>query len=445
MQKIDDEKFNGDADTEAYEYRNDEVLYFFSIFLHSFILICVRFYVDRNDMEIISYVGFEGRRMKSPLKLPFRFGERKNNLSFAFTHSPLAHSFTAAAVRSDFTLRSFLISLGRSAESALAYWKVGFAALAVFASLVGAKAALSYAASHTGPLALKDSGKAELETLDKVMVAFVSDASISYTDTGDIVGSGKSQAELASLFKKPVSYQTYTVKSGDTLGGITKRFGLTNLSTLIDLNGITNARALYEGQKLRIPSVDGVMYTVSKGNSLAGLSAKFGVPLEDLLDVNDLASQTLTVGQQLFIPGAKMDASKLHEVLGDLFKIPISAAYRISSKFGWRPDPFTGVRSYHTGIDLACPEGTPIRAAMNGKIAFVGWSNVFGNYIIVNHPNGYQTLYGHLSASRVKKGQNVTQATVIGLVGSTGYSTGAHLHFTVYKNGRLVNPSSVLK
>ena len=169
------------------------------------------------------------------------------------------------------------------------------------------------------------------------------------------------------------------------------------------------------------------------------------MPLEDLLDVNDLASQTLTVGQQLFIPGAKMDAAKLHEVLGDLFKIPITAAYRISSKFGWRPDPFTGVRSYHTGIDLACPEGTPIRAAMNGTVAFVGWSNVFGNYIIVNHPNGYQTLYGHLSASRVKKGQSVTQATVIGLVGSTGYSTGAHLHFTVYKNGRLVNPSSVLK
>ena len=396
-------------------------------------------------MEIISYVGFEGGRSKPSLKLPFRFGERKNNLSYAFTHSPLTHSFAATAVRSGFSLRSFLITLGRFSESALSHWKAGVAVIAVFAFLSGAKATLSYALSHTGPLALKDSGKAELETLDKVMAAFVADASVSYTDSGDIVGSGKSRAELAALFKKPVSYQTYTVRSGDTLGGITKRFGLTNLSTLIDVNGITNARSLYEGQKLRIPSVDGLMYTVAKGNSLTGLSAKFNVPLEDLLDVNDLASQTLTVGQQLFIPGAKMDAAKLHEVLGDLFKIPITAAYRISSKFGWRPDPFTGVRSYHTGIDLACPEGTPIRAAMNGTVAFVGWSNVFGNYIIVNHPNGYQTLYGHLSASRVKKGQSVTQATVIGLVGSTGYSTGAHLHFTVYKNGRLVNPSSVLK
>ena len=396
-------------------------------------------------MEIISYVGFEGGRSKPSLKLPFRFGERKNNLSYAFTHSPLTHSFAATAVRSGFSLRSFLITLGRFSESALSHWKAGVAVIAVFAFLSGAKATLSYALSHTGPLALKDSGKAELETLDKVMAAFVADASVSYTDSGDIVGSGKSRAELAALFKKPVSYQTYTVRSGDTLGGITKRFGLTNLSTLIDVNGITNARSLYEGQKLRIPSVDGLMYTVSKGNSLTGLSAKFNVPLEDLLDVNDLASQTLTVGQQLFIPGAKMDAAKLHEVLGDLFKIPITAAYRISSKFGWRPDPFTGVRSYHTGIDLACPEGTPIRAAMNGTVAFVGWSNVFGNYIIVNHPNGYQTLYGHLSASRVKKGQSVTQATVIGLVGSTGYSTGAHLHFTVYKNGRLVNPSPVLK
>ncbi|WP_315601624.1 M23 family metallopeptidase [Treponema socranskii] len=396
-------------------------------------------------MEIINYVGFEGSRTKPSVKLPFFFGERKNNISYALTHSPLTHSFAAAAVRPNFSLRSFLISLGRFSESALSHWKAGVAVIAVFAFLSGAKARLSYAASHTGPLALKDSGKAELETLDKVMAAFVADASVSYTDSGDIVGSGKSRAELAALFKKPVSYQTYTVRSGDTLGGITKRFGLTNLSTLIDVNGITNARSLHEGQKLRIPSVDGLMYTVSKGNSLTGLSAKFNVPLEDLLDVNDLASQTLTVGQQLFIPGAKMDAAKLHEVLGDLFKIPITAAYRISSKFGWRPDPFTGVRSYHTGIDLACPEGTPIRAAMNGTIAFVGWSNVFGNYIIVNHPNGYQTLYGHLSASRVKKGQSVTQATVIGLVGSTGYSTGAHLHFTVYKNGRLVNPSSVLK
>ena len=396
-------------------------------------------------MEIINYVGFEGSRTKPSVKLPFFFGERKNNISYALTHSPLTHSFAAAAVRPNFSLRSFLISLGRFSDSALSHWKAGVAVIAVFAFLSGAKATLSYAASHTGPLALKDSGKAELETLDKVMAAFVADASVSYTDSGDIVGSGKSRAELAALFKKPVSYQTYTVRSGDTLGGITKRFGLTNLSTLIDVNGITNARSLHEGQKLRIPSVDGLMYTVSKGNSLTGLSAKFNVPLEDLLDVNDLASQTLTVGQQLFIPGAKMDAAKLHEVLGDLFKIPITAAYRISSKFGWRPDPFTGVRSYHTGIDLACPEGTPIRAAMNGTVAFVGWSNVFGNYIIVNHPNGYQTLYGHLSASRVKKGQSVTQATVIGLVGSTGYSTGAHLHFTVYKNGRLVNPSSVLK
>lgn len=396
-------------------------------------------------MEIINYVGFEGSRTKPSVKLPFFFGERKNNISYALTHSPLTHSFAAAAVRPNFSLRSFLISLGRFSESALSHWKAGVAVIAVFAFLSGAKATLSYAASHTGPLALKDSGKAELETLDKVMAAFVADASVSYTDSGDIVGSGKSRAELAALFKKPVSYQTYTVRSGDTLGGITKRFGLTNLSTLIDVNSITNARSLHEGQKLRIPSVDGLMYTVSKGNSLTGLSAKFNVPLEDLLDVNDLASQTLTVGQQLFIPGAKMDAAKLHEVLGDLFKIPITAAYRISSKFGWRPDPFTGVRSYHTGIDLACPEGTPIRAAMNGTVAFVGWSNVFGNYIIVNHPNGYQTLYGHLSASRVKKGQSVTQATVIGLVGSTGYSTGAHLHFTVYKNGRLVNPSSVLK
>ena len=158
MQKIDDEKFNGDADAQPYEQRNDKMPRFFFIFLHSFILICVRFYVDRNNMEIINYVGFEGSRTKPSVKLPFFFGERKNNLSFAFTHSPLAHSFAAASVRSDFSLRSFLISLGRSAENIAAHWKAALAVIAVFAFLSGAKATLS-----SLPAARKPSGSCLLK------------------------------------------------------------------------------------------------------------------------------------------------------------------------------------------------------------------------------------------------------------------------------------------
>ena len=81
---------------------------------------------------------------------------------------------------------------------------------------------------------------------------------------------------------------------------------------------------------------------------------------------------------------------------------------------------------------------------MSGTVVVAGWSNVFGNYIIINHGNGYQSLYGHLSKIIAKKGQSVDSSTKIGLVGSTGYSTGPHLHFTVYKNGKTINPLVVL-
>ena len=89
--------------------------------------------------------------------------------------------------------------------------------------------------------------------------------------------------------------------------------------------------------------------------------------------------------------------------------------------------------------------GTPITAAASGTIAFTGVSPVFGNYVIIRHSNGYQSLYGHMSQIIAKKGQYVSQGTRIGLVGSTGYSTGPHLHFTVYKNGKLVDPMSLVK
>ena len=134
------------------------------------------------------------------------------------------------------------------------------------------------------------------------------------------------------------------------------------------------------------------------------------------------------------------------KAMGELFIWPLSGGYRISSRFGPRLDPFTGVPSSHTGIDLAITQGTPIKAAMSGKIAVVGYTNVYGNYVIIDHENGYQTLYAHMQKpAPVKKGQRVAQGTKIGLVGNTGYSTGPHLHFTVYKNGKLIDPETVLK
>ena len=199
------------------------------------------------------------------------------------------------------------------------------------------------------------------------------------------------------------------------------------------------------GQKIRIPSRDGLLHTVVSGETLDKLSTKYSVSLSDLLDVNDLSSSTLSVGQQIFIPGARLDSDTLERAMGEVFRYPITASWRLTSKFGSRIDPISGVRKNHTGIDMACPTGTAIKAAMTGTVAFTGYNNTYGYYVIINHHDNYQTLYAHMSKIIAKKGDRVSQGDKIGLVGSTGYSTGPHLHFTVYKNGSLVDPQTLLK
>ena len=246
-------------------------------------------------------------------------------------------------------------------------------------------------------------------------------------------------------YTQPVTYQNYSVRSGDTISGITRKFGLRNISTLISVNDISNVRQLGAGQKLKIPSIDGIIYTVKKGDSLESIVKKYNVKLATILDVNELNTDVLSAGQQLFIPGAAMDSKSLKEAMGELFIMPLKSKFRWSSSYGKRIDPIAGVSSFHTGTDMACPTGTPIYAAMSGTIATAGVSRVYGNYVIIEHGNGYQTLYAHMSKIIATKGQWVSQGTRIGLVGSTGYSTGPHLHFTVYKNGKLVDPMSVLK
>ena len=175
------------------------------------------------------------------------------------------------------------------------------------------------------------------------------------------------------------------------------------------------------------------------------ICSKYGISLQQLVDVNELESNVIKPGDSLFIPGAKLDSVTLKRAMGELFSCPIKLFYRVTDKYGQRINPVTNLPGKHTGVDLACPTGTPINATMSGKIVKTGWTNIFGNYVIINHGNGYQTLYAHMSKILCRTGQSVSQGTRIGLVGSTGYSTGPHLHFTVYKNGRLVDPLSLIK
>lgn len=398
-------------------------------------------------MEIISYVGFNNAQpsfKKKTRTFPLHLFIKQKNSKYNFSAARAFRGKRTVSIPNFYnSVTVFIKSFSRFLKKHLLILLCAvLCSFAVTASLL----IFSYVENHTGPVAMKFSdGASELDILDDIMARFALDENIVFNDKGVILDSDGNEIIPVANFKTAVTFQDYVVKSGDTISGITKRYGLTNLSTLIGINDIASASGLRVGQRLRVPSIDGLMYTVKDGDTILELAAKNNITVEDLLDVNDFSSQTLLVGQEIFIPGARLSNDKLSQALGTYFANPLTASYRITSRFGNRADPFTGQNAYHTGIDLACPTGTPIKATQKGSVAFVGYSNVFGNYIIINHGNGYQSLYAHLSKTMVARGQNVSQGTQIGLVGSTGYSTGSHLHFTVYKNGKLVNPSTLVK
>ena len=410
-------------------------------------------------MEIISYVQDNSRsRSFHPLRtfslpeLQFRHKERTQTASITSNiFSPELRTFSAQKVKTDFSARTFFKLIGSAVSQTSSFVKDNLKAVFISIASVLAVAAvvfftfslINHHINYTGPLTLQVEGAADIENLNKLMANFALEGKIDYDERGNLLD--VDEKSVHANFTQPVTYQTYKVGPGDTISGIAKKFGLTNISTLISVNDIGNVRQLAAGQKLKIPSIDGIVYTVKKGDSLSGITGKYKISLEQLLDVNELTTETLTSGQQLFLPGAAMDATALRNAMGELFRMPIAAKFRWSSPYGYRIDPIAGVKSFHTGTDLACPTGTPILAAMSGKVTTTGINRVYGNYVIIDHGNGYQTLYAHMSKIIASKGQWVSQGTRIGLVGSTGYSTGPHLHFTVYKKGKLVDPMTVLK
>ena len=404
-------------------------------------------------MEIISYVQDDSRRRSFSLPdIQWRRPAKVRSASLTSNvFSTDLRSFKAQEVRKPLNFRTFFKILGSSVTDASDFIKsnvkriliVVLSTAVTITAVFGIIRLCEYHINFTGPIVLASDGGADIENLNKLMSNFALAGSVDYDESGNLLDVEVSAKSVN--FSQPVSYQTYKVRSGDTISGIAKKFGLTNISTLISVNDIGNVRQLAAGQKLKIPSIDGIIYTVKSGDSLSSVVSKYGCKLDDLLDVNELTSETLTKGQQLFIPGAVLDASTLKNAMGELFRLPISAKFPWSSPYGTRIDPIANVKSFHTGTDMACPTGTPILAAMSGRVTTTGINRVYGNYVIIDHGNGYQTLYAHMSKIIASKGQWVSQGTRIGLVGTTGYSTGPHLHFTVYKNGKLVDPMSVLK
>jgi murein DD-endopeptidase MepM/ murein hydrolase activator NlpD len=259
-------------------------------------------------------------------------------------------------------------------------------------------------------------------------------------------GSGTALAGMAEpdIYSKPqmlLSF-SYKIRQGDTIGALAQTYGL-NLDTLLSLNNIKNSRLIQIDQMLRIPNQDGILYMVKQGDTLASIAEKYEADADSILTANELFSETINAGTSLFIPGARLSRTDLQEINGDLFIWPVRGY--ITSPYGYRPSPFTRERQFHTGLDIGAPQGTPIRAGMAGRVSSVGFDGVSGNYVVITHHSGYRTLYAHLSVIRTKVGAYVRGGDIIGDVGSTGLSTGPHLHFTVYKNGVTVNPRALIR
>ncbi|BBI36109.1 murein hydrolase activator EnvC family protein [Cohnella abietis] len=173
--------------------------------------------------------------------------------------------------------------------------------------------------------------------------------------------------------------------------------------------------------------------------------SKLSKEIEEKEEISEESARQLTeLAKQASALEAKKNRIKNYYKGGKL-GMPLKSEYRLSSEFGYRIHPITHTKKLHTGMDMAAPKGTPVYAAETGVVTIAqSWSG-YGNCIIIDHGGGLWTLYGHLSSILVKKGETVKRGEKIGLVGSTGQSTGNHLHFEVRKNSEPVNPAPYLK
>lgn len=243
----------------------------------------------------------------------------------------------------------------------------------------------------------------------------------------------------------------YTVMPGDTVSSIAEKFGV-SVDTILWQNDLGTKDSIKPGQKLEILPVTGISHKVVKGDTVYSIAKKYDTSPQGVVDfpyntfVNDETFE-LAIGQVVVVPdGVKPRAAQSAPRILKL--TPNAGTVVASGIFVW---PTTGSISqnfawYHQGVDIANRAAPDVLAADAGTVSVPGFmAGGYGNYIIIDHGNGYRTLYGHLSRIYVSPGQTVQRGNVIGKMGSTGRSTGTHLHFEVYHNGVRLNPLSVLR
>lgn len=248
----------------------------------------------------------------------------------------------------------------------------------------------------------------------------------------------------------------YVVQKGDVVSTIARRFNI-SINTILWANNLTAYSLIRPGDSLAILPTTGVLYTVKSGDTVSKVASRYQISAEKILSYNSLG-EGLQVGQKIILPGAQKIAGQVAArtttsysgaaAVRDLITpSPVKTAsgqmvwpavgHRITQYYSWR----------HTGLDIGNKVGTPLYAADDGvvEVSRGGWNGGYGNTILINHGGGVKTRYGHASKLLVKAGEEVEKGQLIALMGSTGRSTGSHLHFEVLVSGRRQNPLNYVR
>ncbi len=255
------------------------------------------------------------------------------------------------------------------------------------------------------------------------------------------------------VFEK-ISLKFVTVKPGNNFWKIARENGV-NIDTLIGANLFWEDLRARTGQVVIVPSESGIIGFINDLGQMERLAENHNVDIKDI-EIQKLPFlyplyykfMTDRKPVAVFIKDAKPSAVNMTAKLAgkykqrELFRSPLGG--RLSSFFGNRRHPIFNNTRFHNGLDIAAPHGTLIGAARDGVVVSAGWNGGYGKAVTIDHGDGYKTLYGHMSVIYAKPGQKVKAGKIIGRVGSTGLSTGPHLHFTLWHNGRLLNPMDIL-
>ncbi len=246
---------------------------------------------------------------------------------------------------------------------------------------------------------------------------------------------------------------SYKVKSGDNISKIAHKFGL-KVSTILWANRITSKNTLDVGKTLVIPPVDGIYYTVKDGDTLGEVAKIHGIDFAKIKAYNRVKNNVIKAGQEVFLPEAKKlyiaDAPPVkNTIITGRINTGVTTVVNTGSLSFIRPTQGVltqGFKSGHYALDIASALNTPIYASAGGVVTKAhtsGWNYGYGRYIVIDHGNGVETLYGHNNILKVSVGDSVKKGQLIALMGNTGRvfgRTGIHLHFEIRVNGRKVNP-----